>query len=81
MDFLGPTPGRGWGCVVCGVPSDGAVAVLCDACVERKVQPIRIIEGDAAEHRRLVITPAMRERKFAHRVELHPELPTLNTER
>jgi len=27
-----PTPGRGWGCVVCGLPSDGAIAVICDAC-------------------------------------------------
>jgi len=24
--------GHGWGCVVCGLPSDGACAVLCDAC-------------------------------------------------
>jgi hypothetical protein len=28
-----PTPGRGWGCVVCDLPSDGAIAVVCDACV------------------------------------------------
>lgn len=30
----GPTPGKGWGCVVCGLPFDGAVAVLCDHCYE-----------------------------------------------
>lgn len=29
-----PTPGRGWGCAVCGLASDGAVAVVCDACLE-----------------------------------------------
>lgn len=28
-----PTPGRGWGCVVCDLSSDGAIAVVCDACV------------------------------------------------
>jgi len=28
----GPTPGKGWGCVVCGLPSDGALVVLCDDC-------------------------------------------------
>lgn len=28
-------PGRGWGCVVCGLPQDGACAVLCDGCFER----------------------------------------------
>jgi hypothetical protein len=30
-----PTPGRGWGCVVCGLPFDGAVAVLCDECADK----------------------------------------------
>lgn len=34
LNLLSPTPGHGWGCVVCGVPADGAVAVVCDACVE-----------------------------------------------
>src|SRR6476659_4409564 len=31
----GVMPGRGWGCFVCGLPADGAVAVLCDACLGR----------------------------------------------
>lgn len=30
-----PKPGHGWGCVQCGLAPDGAVAVLCDKCVER----------------------------------------------
>jgi hypothetical protein len=29
-----PIAGRGWGCVVCHLPADGAVAVLCDKCFE-----------------------------------------------
>lgn len=28
-----PTAGKGWGCVLCGLPADGAVAVVCDACL------------------------------------------------
>jgi hypothetical protein len=28
-------PGHGWGCMVCGLPADGASAVLCDHCLER----------------------------------------------
>lgn len=28
-----PMPGRGWGCVVCHLPCDGAVAVVCDECM------------------------------------------------
>jgi hypothetical protein len=27
-----PIPGHGWGCVVCGLPADGATVVLCDDC-------------------------------------------------
>jgi hypothetical protein len=30
-----PIPGRGWGCVVCKLPNDGAVAVLCDPCFKQ----------------------------------------------
>ncbi len=29
-----PMPGRGWACLICGLPPDGAVAVLCDRCME-----------------------------------------------
>lgn len=29
-----PIPGHGWGCAICGLPSDGAVAVFCDSCFE-----------------------------------------------
>ena len=28
-----PIAGTGWGCVVCGLAADGAVAVLCNDCV------------------------------------------------
>jgi hypothetical protein len=31
----GAIPGHGWGCVVCGLPLDGAYAVLCEACIIR----------------------------------------------
>ncbi len=34
LDRRGPTPGHGWGCVVCELASDGASAVLCDACLD-----------------------------------------------
>lgn len=29
-----PTPGRGWGCLQCGLPADYATAVVCDGCQE-----------------------------------------------
>lgn len=34
LPFRGPIPGRGWGCLQCGLPPDGASAVLCDDCLE-----------------------------------------------
>jgi hypothetical protein len=33
LDLRCPTPGRGWGCLVCGLPADGAVAVVCAGCL------------------------------------------------
>jgi len=35
-----PMPGKGWGCVVCDLPQDGAVAVLCESCAD---QPPRFV--------------------------------------
>lgn len=34
LDRPAPEPGTGWGCVVCGLPLDGAIVVVCDACLE-----------------------------------------------
>lgn len=35
LGFRAPVPGTGWGCVVCRLPGDGAVAVLCDECCKK----------------------------------------------
>lgn len=35
LDKKCPVPGHGWGCVQCGLPSDGCCVVLCDACYFR----------------------------------------------
>lgn len=34
LDRKCPTPGRGWGCLVCNLPPDGAIAVVCDSCIK-----------------------------------------------
>ncbi|MEH2374035.1 hypothetical protein [Nostoc sp.] len=39
-----PVPGTGWGCLVCGVPSDGAVAVVCNDCLARLDKHSDVIE-------------------------------------
>jgi hypothetical protein len=38
LDKKAPIPGRGWGCVVCKLPLDGAIAVLCDDCLDSKAE-------------------------------------------
>jgi hypothetical protein len=35
LDRRCAVPGHGWGCVVCGLPNDGASAVVCDPCLDR----------------------------------------------
>jgi hypothetical protein len=35
LRFRSKIAGHGWGCVVCHVPSDGAMAVLCNDCDAR----------------------------------------------
>ncbi len=50
-----PLPGRGWGCVVCGLPNDGAVAVVCDACVEQQRTPTHACASYPAAPERVLI--------------------------
>lgn len=34
-----PLPDTGWGCVVCGLPADGAIAVVCNYCMREREIP------------------------------------------
>ena len=45
IPFCAPVAGKGWGCVVCGLPSDGAVAVVCDACLESGAPILDVCSG------------------------------------
>jgi len=51
-----PLPGKGWGCFVCGLPSDGAVAVLCDRCLESGAPIIDVCHGYPKENMRMART-------------------------
>lgn len=55
VDRRSPEPGIGCrGCVVCNLPQAGAVAVLCDECLEKsKGYPERICLGSPADNRRM----------------------------
>lgn len=35
LNYRAPTPGTGWGCTICLLLADGAIAVICDECLEK----------------------------------------------
>ncbi len=48
-----PVPGTGWGCVVCGLPNDGALAVVCDLCLDLNLEIVEAIDGYATKGQRV----------------------------
>lgn len=40
-----PVAGSGWGCSICGLGNDGALAVLCQACLEAGAPPTHVVDG------------------------------------
>jgi hypothetical protein len=55
LDARAPVPGTGWGCVVCGLQADGAVAVMCDECVAGKTPPRFACVGFPSKNERIPI--------------------------
>lgn len=53
LPLRAPVPGTGWGCFVCGLPSNGAVAVLCDDCLDLAEDVRYACVGYAGQNRRL----------------------------
>lgn len=71
LDQKAPIPETGWGCFQCGLPQNGALAVLCDDCIENIAPILRAYLGDPASQERIEI-----ERLSGpHRCDLakHPE--------
>lgn len=66
----GPVPGTGWGCFVCGLPKDGAIAVVCDACYEAAREPRYVCDGYPLQKRRIPVASLDRT-PFDHDEERH----------
>ena len=62
----------GWGCFVCGLDSFGAVAVLCDECLDSNKEIKFACLGYPQDNRRIEIEKLIEE--FKHDVSKHPEL-------
>ena len=55
LPFIASQPGTGWGCVACELPADGALAVVCDHCLETHA-PLRFAtDGFAVDKGRVPI--------------------------
>lgn len=50
LPVLHPVSGLGWGCAVCDIANDGAIAVLCDACAgQRNLDIHDVCAGSATD--------------------------------
>ena len=63
LEQKAPAPGSGWGCLVCNLPVDGAVAVICDDCLSLG-RPIKFaVAGELKKKRRIPVEDLGAEHK------------------
>ena len=60
----------GWGCAVCSLPAEGAVAFVCDPCVDAGREILDYVAGDPRDGRRGPVSELTEP--FAHDMTLHP---------
>jgi hypothetical protein len=53
---LSPIPGRGWGCLECNTPLNGATAVLCTPCLESHAEIKFACRGWPGEDGRVLVS-------------------------
>lgn len=77
LPFKAPVPGHGWGCVQCGQPQDGAIAVICDRCEDPLFRPDADLRwacrGFPAKEGRIPYLELAGHHD--HDITRHPELP------
>ena|ERR1700678_357868 len=71
-----PEPGTGWGCQICHLARDGAVAAVCDHCLETNAQIQFAICGYPSGQQRIPIDRL--EGEFAHDLSLHSNAEEAN---
>lgn len=70
LNYRAPIPGTGWGCQVCGLPNDGALAVVCEECLEQDREPRFAAKGDEFSKDRAPISE-LESVVFEHNQEAH----------
>lgn len=71
LDKKASVPGTGWGCVVCHLPSDGAIAVICDGCLESHAEIRFAVYGYVIHKQREKIEELTEP--FAHDMKFHQD--------
>jgi hypothetical protein len=71
LNLKGTVPDQGWGCVICGIWG-GAVAVLCNDCVEQGFEIKFACDGYPKDGNRIPIEELTEP--FDHDLRLHPGL-------
>lgn len=71
LELKAPVAGTGWGCKVCKLPRDGALAVLCDECAAKDAVPVLAVLGYANRGERVAVTELSEVQ--AHDWTLHKE--------
>lgn len=74
LPYRAPVDGTGWGCFECGKPNNGAVAVICDFCLENNSTIRQVCVGYPGENRR-ALTKTLTE-PFDHDHSRHKESTT-----
>ncbi len=69
LSLKAPVPGTGWGCVVCHLPSDGAMAVVCDKCLEEHKPLVWAVSGWATNKQRILYSELSGEHR--HNMSFH----------
>lgn len=62
----------GWGCACCGLPDQGAIAVLCDDCIAAEAPIREFVKGPVAENERAPIEELTEA--WEHDLSQHPEI-------
>lgn len=72
LPYESPSPGMGWGCFVCNLPPNGAIAVMCDGCLDAEAPILYACLGRPAEGKGRVPLSEIEHAPFEH--ELTPHL-------
>jgi hypothetical protein len=72
LELEAPAGFKGWGCLVCRLPLRGAIAVVCESCIQAQRLPQFIAAGsDLYDNQRQRLDDTFEQKPFAHDPHAH----------